>query len=462
MKKDIFILLASVIGFYILVTFGSGCAQIGAPTGGARDSLAPVLTKASPQLKTVNFSGNKINLTFDEYIEIKDIQTNLLVSPLPKKNPSINSNLKSVSIKLRDTLLPNTTYSINFGNAIVDVHEGNILKDFTYTFSTGDYIDSLTFGGKVFMAESGKTDSTLMVYLYKDAVDSSVETRKPDYITRLNGNGIFRFTNLPAANFRIYALKDGDGGKSYNSKTEIFAFTEREINTATPVDSVILFAYAEEKEKPTQSSAPKKPAEKSLKYSSSISGKTQDLLLPLQFVFNGGLKTFDASKIIVSDTNFKPLPNIVPTLDSTRSKVTIKMNWIPETEYYYILPKEAVEDSAGNTLTKTDTFRFSTKKETDYARLALRFRNIDLSKHPVIQLLQNNEIRFSFPVSSAEWSDKRLAPGEYEMRILYDTNNNGVWDPGSYKEKRQPERAISLPQKLGLKADWDNEREIQL
>ena len=462
MRKNIVVLLGSIIGCYLLATFGSGCAQVGAPTGGPKDTLAPVLVRASPEPGKINFTGNKITIVFDEYITLKDIQSNLLVSPLPKKNPTVGSVLKTISIKLKDTLQPNTTYSINFGNAVVDVHEENILKDFTYTFSTGSYIDSLEFKGKVFLAETGKVDSTLLVYLYKNAADSDITTRRPDYTAKVNGKGIFSFKHLPAATFKIYVLKDGDGGKTYNSKTEIFAFTDADINTAEHVEPVTLFAYSEEKEAPRTLPAPKKPLEKKLKYTASIAARTQDILQPLTFEFNSGLKKYDSSKIIVSDTNFKPLPNIVPTLDSNRKKITINIPWKPETFYNFIMPKEGFADSAGNALEKTDTVRFSTKKITDYGRVVLRFKNIDLAKHPVIQFLQNDAIKFSFPVTSVEWSNKLIPPGEYEVRILYDINNNGVWDPGNYKTKLQPERAISLPQKLGIKADWDNEREIQL
>ena len=233
------------------LTLSSGCAQIGYPTGGVTDSAAPVLQRASPPNLALNFTGNRVTLVFDEYIEVKDLQSNLLVSPLPKINPTITNNLKTINIKLRDTLRPNTTYSINFGNAIVDVHEGNILKNFTYTFSTGSVIDSLELSGRVTLAETGKTDSTLLVLLYEGAVDSTVRSRKPDYITRVNGQGDFKFNHLPGGDFKIYALKDGDGGKTYNSKTELFAFADVDVNPSENPPLVYLFAYAEEKEKPT-------------------------------------------------------------------------------------------------------------------------------------------------------------------------------------------------------------------
>jgi hypothetical protein len=465
MKKNKFLFPVLIISAYVMMLFGGGCAQVGAPTGGPRDSLAPILTKAIPEPNKLNFTGNKITLYFDEYIEVKDIQTNLQVSPLTKNNPTITGNLKSVTIKFKDTLQPNTTYNIEFGDAITDVHEGNVLKNFSYTFSTGSLIDSLQFRGKVIMAQTGKVDSTLKVYLYRNAVDSTVTSKKPDYITKLDGKGNFIFNHLPAENFKIYALKDGDGGKTYNNKTEAFAFYDEDINTANPVAVVNLFAYEQEKAaagNPASSSSQKKPAEKKLKYSSSAGTKFQDLLQPLSFTFSNGLKLYDSSKIIVSDTSFNIIPNLRPTIDSTRKMVSININWQPETEYYFILPKEAFQDSAGNGLEKSDTLRFSTKKVSDYGTVMLRFRNIDLSKNPVIQFLQGEEIKFSSPVKGAEWSNKRFSPGEYEIRILYDRNNNGIWDPGNYKTKVQPERAVSLPQKLSIKADWDNEREIQL
>ncbi len=203
---------------YVLAVANTGCGQIGMPTGGPKDSIPPRLMSASPKLKSTNVTGNKITLTFNEYVNLQEVQTNVLISPLPKKQPSIDYKLKTVTVKFKDTLLPNTTYSINFGNAIVDNNEGNPLKDFVYVFSTGNQIDSFTLSGRVIIAETGKVDSTLMALLYRQTDDSAVQKRKPDYIARLSGDGSFTFVNLPAASFNLYALKDVDGGKTYNSK----------------------------------------------------------------------------------------------------------------------------------------------------------------------------------------------------------------------------------------------------
>ena len=199
MNYRLFISFAAFILFVsITVVSGPGCANIIPPEGGLRDSLPPVLTKSTPRDSTINFEGNKVTLSFDEYIQIDNFQQNVLVSPVAKTPPTYNLKLNTLSVRLRDTLEPNTTYSINFGNSIKDVNEGNVMKNFTYVFSTGPTIDNLTFSGNVIMAETGKTDSTLIVILHKSGTDSAVMKERPRYMAKLNGKGAFAFRNLPA------------------------------------------------------------------------------------------------------------------------------------------------------------------------------------------------------------------------------------------------------------------------
>lgn len=462
MKNKILSTFGICFSLYVSVTFNSGCAQIGAPTGGVKDTLAPVLVKATPDTNSLNFRDNRITLVFNEYVEVQDVQNNILVSPLQKSNPNISNNLKTVTIKLRDTLLPNTTYSINFGNAIKDINEGNIYPNFTYVFSTGNTIDSLTLGGKVVLAETGLRDSTLSVLLYRNTEDSAVEKTKPNYMAKLNGDGSFRFNNLPGGEFKIYALKDGDGGKTYNSKSELFAFLDSAVTVSLQTDSVTLFAYAEEKPKPANTPSVLRPIlERRLRYSSNLSGG-QDLLSPLEFTFNNRLTVVDTTGIIFTDTNNIKIANATPVLDSTQKIISFNPVWRPGEAYQIIINKDAVADSTGNKLTKNDTLRFIAKAESDYGRITLRFRNYDPGKNPVLQFVSGDDIKFSYPLAAAEWSSKRFPPGEYELRILFDDNKDGVWTPGSYSKKIQPEKAITLPQKLAIRADWDNERDITL
>ena len=452
-------LIASL--FCMIAIGNAGCGQVGMPTGGPKDSIPPRLVNASPALNSTNVTGNKITLTFNEYVDLKEPQINVIISPLPKKQPSIDFKLKTVTVKLKDTLLPNTTYSINFGSAIVDNNEGNPYKDFTYIFSTGPQIDSFMLSGKVIIAETGKYDSTLLAILYRKTDDSTVQKNKPDYVARLSGDGSFTFVNLPAGSFNIYALKDGDGGKTYNSKKEMFAFANAPVNISEKNEPVILYASALEKE--SSNSKTLKPAfAKRLVYTPASSLQGQDLLTPFELSFNNPLKKFEPEKLILRDSNYKPVPSTFWTIDSNRTKITLTTKWLEATDYRLIMDTSAIVDSANNHLIKADTIRFTTKQQSDYGNVILRFSNLDLAKHPVLQFVQNEVIQKSYPLTTAEWINKFVTPGEYEIRILYDDNNNGIWDPGNYSKKLQPEKAITLKDKLAIKANWDNERDIKL
>lgn len=446
----------------------TGCAQIGSPTGGPRDSLPPVLISANPKLLTTNFKSNKITLYFDEYIDVQEVQTNLLVSPFPKINPTVDFKLKTVTVKLKDTLLPNTTYAINFGNAIRDNNEGNPFKNFTYVFSTGNTIDSLEAGGKVIIAETGKKDSTIIALLYRNADDSIVQKRKPDYIAKLDSSGNFTFKNLSAGKYKIYALLDEDGSKTYNAKSELFAFANSEITVSDSTAPVILYAYAEEKDIKKSGTTPAigakgtSTADKRLRYTTTLNNNEQDLLTDLVISINKPLKKFEPQQIILTDTNYNKIAGSEVSLDSTQKNIHIKLKWKEDTPYRILLNKEAISDSTGLELTRSDTIRFTSKKESAYGSLVLRFSNLAAVTHPVLQFIKDDVIYKSFPITTSTWTDKLFVPGEYELRILFDENNNGIWDPGNYSKKIQPEKAITLDSRLNIKASWDNERDIKL
>jgi uncharacterized protein (DUF2141 family) len=332
-------------------------------------------------------------------------------------------------------------------------------------FSTGKTIDSMTLSGTVVMAETGKTDSTITAMLYKDAPDSAVQTRKPNYIARLNRQGNFTFKNLSAGAYKLYALKDGDGGKTYNSAIETFAFAPKEIFITDSVKKAdTLFAYAEEKDvKKTAASATKTTADKKLKASVAVNPNApQSLLSPLEITFNRPVKTFDEQKIQLTDSSYKQINGVTASFDSTRKILALSAPWAEGFDYALIIGKESVTDSTDAKLSKSDTIHFKSKEKRNYGNLVLRFKNYKASLHLVLQIFQGETLFKSIPVTSESWNDKMFEPGDYDVRVLYDDNNNGKWDPGNYKEKRQPERAITLSRKLSVRADWDNEKDIEL
>ena len=169
--KHFFKILFSVI---IIILLTSNCARKGRPSGGLKDSIAPVMVTANPPYKSIHFKSKKIKISFDEYITLKNINQQLIISPPLKFLPLITpqgSPSKDITIKLTDTLKKNTTYTFNFGNSIQDNNEGNQLKGFKYVFSTGTYIDSLKTKGRIIDAYKKAFDKNISVLLYR--IDST-------------------------------------------------------------------------------------------------------------------------------------------------------------------------------------------------------------------------------------------------------------------------------------------------
>jgi hypothetical protein len=451
----------------ILVLF-SGCASIIPPSGGPRDSIPPVLITVVPKEEALNVSGMKILFTFDEYLELKEVRSNLIVSPVPKSDPLVESHLKTITVTLKDTLKPNTTYTLDFGKSIRDINEGNILRNFRYTFSTGSYIDSMELGGRVILAETGKVDSTLIVMLHKSLLDSSVYYDLPRYITRLDTGGYFNFRNIAPGSYAIYALKDEGQSHRYTSKSALFAFADSPVLVLRNNPAISLYAYSDTagSPPPKKTAAVPKPKKSEVKehlsFRINMANGQFGLLDTLQIQFQTPLKSFDSSLFRLTDEKFQEIaqPRIVE--DSAKKKLTLFYHWPPETRYHLIANKDFAEDTLGLKLLKTDTISFQTKREADYGSLLLHFRNLDLSRHPVLLFFQKDGIKRSLVIRGNQFRYALFEPGEYELRVLYDNNQNGIWDPGDFFGRHiQPEKVVLLSRKpLNVKAGWDNESDI--
>ena len=442
------------------------CANIIPPGGGPRDSIPPRLIYSLPKDSAVNNNTQNIVLTFNEYVQLQAVNENVIISPNPIKSPIIDSKLRNVTVKLKDSLEKNTTYSINFGNAIKDVNEGNLAKEFTYVFSTGNKIDSNHYHGYVILAESGKIDSTLIVVLHNNLNDSAIKKNSPRYFAKLNGKGYFNFNFLPTEQFAVYVVPN-DFTRKYDDSTKLFAYLSQPvlINQNTRNDTLYAYQAYVKKDKPsTTIMAPKSTGkaateDKRLKYTVNLDNGQQDLLGSLELTFSRKLKSFDTSKIVLYDTLFKPITGYKISLDSSKSKLSITYPWKEKTGFRIIINKDAVTDTAGIILPKTDSARFITKKESDYGSCRFRFPNIDLTKNPVLQLIVEGKIVESIPITGKEFLRKRFKPAEYEIRVLFDTNKNGIWDAGSFSTpKKQPEIVIAFPKKSVIKADRDTDQ----
>ena len=234
-------LLYIPIVFLFLLSF-TDCAKKGRPSGGLRDTIAPVILRSAPENFTTNFKNNEIRITFNEFIKLKDISKELIISPPLKYAPIITplSVSKVLKIKILDTLKDNTTYSFNFGNSIQDNNEGNLFPNYKYVFSTGSYIDSLTLKGTAIDALLPVTDFPTTVALYQvdqSYKDSLVFLEKPTYITTtINETNNFELSNLKQGTYQLIALKEQTRNYTFQPKTDKIGFYKDLITI--PTDSL--------------------------------------------------------------------------------------------------------------------------------------------------------------------------------------------------------------------------------
>jgi hypothetical protein len=215
----------------ILLAFMAGCANIVAPTGGPRDTTPPKILRVEPANFSANFTGDKINLVFNEFIQLKDLNKYLIISPPMEKTPDIEIKGKSLAIKLNEKLLDNTTYCLFFGNAIVDLTENNPIQNFQYVFSTGSYLDSMSLTGNVISAPEIEPAKGVLVCLYDKDEDSLPFKEKPRYVTKSGENGQFELRNLGNRKYKLVAIHDKNNDYLFQPASEDIAFSDSLVGT---------------------------------------------------------------------------------------------------------------------------------------------------------------------------------------------------------------------------------------
>jgi hypothetical protein len=170
--------------------------------------------------------------------------------------------------------------------------------------------------------------------------------------------------------------------------------------------------------------------------------------------------------MVLTDTNYKPLP-VQPQFtwtDTSFTRITLRYPWQPNTFLKLLIAKEAATDSSGTNIYKADTLEVNPKKESAYGSIRLHFTNLDFAKNPILQLVQSDKVVDSIPIKQKDWFRKLYQPGDYELRILYDRNQNGTWSPGLFwqsAKKEQPELVLpAKPAKITIRPNWDNEWDV--
>jgi len=529
----------SLIKFFLLLVISSAffdCARRGAPTGGLKDTIPPVMIKAIPKMESVNFKENRIKIFFDEYIKLKDANKNLVISPPQKTDPIISplgTASKFITIKIQDTLDANTTYSFNFGNSIVDNNEENKLGNFKYVFSTGTYIDSLNLVGEVTdpMVKKLVKGIDVMLYDYDSTfTDSIIYKQKPRYIANTLDSTLFELTNLRAGKYLLIALKDANNNKIYNPEIDKIGFVKdtvtlptdkkynftifkeipklkvfrpKEVNkghlifgfegnaadlniellSQKPSDfkSEIVF----EKEKDTLNYWYTPFEADSLKflvskndYSEEFTLKTRSskmdslkiiksatgvlhLIDTFSIATNTPIVNIDRSLIKITDKD-SLLIDFKESLSKSKTKLTLNFEKKYNTEYNFELLPKAVTDIFGIS-NDSLSFKLKTKSPEDYGII-----NIDLVSAKktafIVELLNEKDalIRLIKVDKPQKVSFNLLSPGNYGVRVTIDENNNGIWDTGSFLNRRQPEVVKYFDKKIELRANWDVNETINL
>ena len=201
-----------------------GCARMGSPDGGWYDDDPPKVVSCIPEDQATNISTKKITILFDEYIKLTDATNKVIVSPPQLEVPDIKATGKKIVVELQDSLVPNTTYTIDFSDAISDNNEGNPMGSYTYSFSTGERIDTFEVSGYVLDASNLEPIKGIMVGLYNDLADSAFQTKPMLRVSRTDSRGHFVVKGVAPGTYRAYALQDMDGDFRFSQKSEMIGY----------------------------------------------------------------------------------------------------------------------------------------------------------------------------------------------------------------------------------------------
>ena len=524
-------LLAALFACCMLLAL-SRCGRRGTPSGGPKDETPPVLLRADPPDRTTRFQADRIRLYFDEYVRLQNTENQLIISP-PLKYPAELSPMgmasKYVEIKFSDTLLENTTYTLNFGQSVVDNNEGNPYNFLTYVFSTGDYVDSLSLSGVVADGFNRKADAFVSVMLYEiDSAytDSTVYKKPPYYLTNtLDSAVIFRLNNLKAGRYRLIALKDEGKNNVFNPNADKIGFVEDtivipaeftyklslfkeipsyalrpptyaasnrvlfgylggnapELELLTPLpDSVrTLVAPVYGKDSLNFWFTPWEPD--SLRFALREPGESQRIatftVKPLQIkpdslILNWSHRSEAVPVDSVFLTTSIPLAGADTTYmsmvdqDSLQVPFKIRLDSLEgrvlfdfprEAEHTYILEMlpGAITDFFGET-NDSLTMRWRVKPPSDFGVLRFSLQG-ELLFPLIVELTDNRDklVRTKTLVGPEDMVFSWLRPDTYRVRVIFDDNGNGRWDPGNFLSKKQPERVVYYPAPIEIRANWE-------
>jgi uncharacterized protein (DUF2141 family) len=235
----------NLIVVFFAITVFYGCASIQQPQGGPRDTTPPKILKMLPENKTVNFKAEKVVIEFDEYYRIDNEFKEFSVSPEMPRPPVLKKKGKKLEITFPDSLENNTTYTLNFGKAIVDVNEGNVVKNLTYVFATGAHLDSLTIKGRVTNSFTGLPELDAIAFILPLNKDTLLGKKKPSIYTTTDSSGNYTLSNLRKDTYKVYAIKDKNADKIYQQSSDEIGFIKDSVVLSNNLDSMNMKVFKE-------------------------------------------------------------------------------------------------------------------------------------------------------------------------------------------------------------------------
>ena len=441
------------------------CANKGYPEGGPKDETPPVMVEEVPASFSTNFSGKKIKIYFNEYIQLKDAKKNLVVSPPLKHKPNVSNRGKFIVVDLsRDTLKENITYSFDFGYSISDNNEGNPLGYYRYVLSTGNSIDTMEMGGQVVDAETGIPYNRIMVGLYKDFSDSVPIKKIPDYIAMTDSSGMFRFTNIQDSTYKVVALRDESADYKYLPGSENIGFMDTLVKPvsfkttitdtvyakilnkkneivsidSTRIDTVIVkdvIAYG-----PANLYIRLFPEERKINYIESPVRKAQEVI-DILFAKKHGA---DDMKISLTDsTLYDSITSPWYLMERNRTNDTLKM-WITDSIVYR---RKSVKlaigfhtrNQADQDTVRTDTFNIQFNKKKEPKKLSISdslkkiYSTVTLKPSGTLDINRHPQFEFERPVKKMDTS--RITLEQYidsayvkiDYRLEQDSTNSRIF-----------------------------------
>lgn len=498
----------------LALLFFASCASIQTLDGGEKDTTPPEVTSVLPENNSLNIKNNTVEFNFNEYIKAPKVNDVLIISPSQKIKPTVEIKNKKLTIKLQDSLLENTTYLIQLNGGVVDNNEGNPLDFYNYVFSTGSYIDSLKYEGYVYSYLNNIPLENYNIQLYKTQKDSIIINKKPDYIARSNESGFFSFSNLPESELMVAVFEDLNKNLLYDKEEDI-ALLKRISTLNNTVDTFYTFKNINNEKyklKLLKINDPgiikfkvNKPITKNI--TAEINNTTTNYYLNRykdtitlyykNFKDSVGINlyidtlTFDFK---ISNLNQKNISISLDKIKSNNKELFINSNQpvnyiedsieiiynnqnnncfkkqISPSQFYISFEKEVDSvniifktksiKTAYTTLNKADTLLY-TYDNINNNQLYLKINKQDTINY-IAELLYNNHlVRFNNFSNKSNLIFKNINPGTYSLRIIYDFNNNNLWDTGDVFKNQKPEK-IKLYHPIEIRNNWNKELIINL